>query len=189
MNSELKQIHEKIQELQQRRREIYASMSQQPVPDYTFRTKENAPIRLSELFGSKNDLIVIHNMGRQCVYCTLWADGFNGIAPHLEDRTAFVVISPDDPAVMSEFAHSRGWRFRMASAKDSDFPRDMGMMDAEGYWPGISAFRKQPDGGIVRGAWSYLGPGDPFCSLWHIFDMLPEGSDGWEAQYHYESDR
>ena len=36
-------------------------------------------------------------MGRGCSYCTLWADGFNGLRHHFEDRAAFVVVSPDTP--------------------------------------------------------------------------------------------
>ena len=63
--------------------------------------------------------------GRGCVYCTMWADGFNGVVPHLEDRAAFVVVSPDEPHVQAEFAASRGWRFRMVAAR-SDFTGDMG---------------------------------------------------------------
>jgi len=30
-----------------------------------------------------------------------------------------------------------------------------------------------------------LGPGDDFCSVWHLFNLLPEGPDGWEPQYKY----
>lgn len=180
MAEELQQIHNQIVALQERRREIYAGATPEPVQDYVLLTDDDTPVRLSELFGDKSDLIVIHNMGKQCPYCTLWADGFNGVTHQLESRAAFVVISPDDPSTQREFARSRGWRFRMASAKGSDFPRDMGFYQEDGYWPGISTFRKQPDGSLARIAWSYLGPGDPFCSVWHIFDMLPEGADGWE---------
>ena len=44
--------------------------------------------------ATKRDLIVIHNMGASCPYCTLWADGFNGIYDHLADRAAFVALQP-----------------------------------------------------------------------------------------------
>ena len=84
------------------------------------------PVKLSELFGGKSDLIVIHNMGRGCRYCTLWADGFNGVAEHLANRSAFVVCSPDSTDVQKEFAAGRNWRFRMVSGKDSPFTQDMG---------------------------------------------------------------
>jgi predicted dithiol-disulfide oxidoreductase (DUF899 family) len=61
-------------------------------------------VQLSDLFGEHEDLIVIHNMGVSCPYCTLWADGFNGLIRHLEDRAAFVMVSPDPPDIQKEFA-------------------------------------------------------------------------------------
>ncbi|TDJ47208.1 MAG: hypothetical protein E2O52_03435 [Gammaproteobacteria bacterium] len=27
--------------------------------------------------------------------------------------------------------------------------------------------------------------GDLFCTAWHIFDLLPAGTDGWKPQYNY----
>lgn len=44
-------------------------------------------VRLSQLFGTHSDLVVVHNMGQSCRYCTMWADGFNGLYPHLVDRS------------------------------------------------------------------------------------------------------
>ena len=80
-----------------------------------------------------SDLFVIHNMGRSCPNCTLWADGFNGIYPHIADRAAFVVASPDPPDVQQSFAASRGWRFPMVSHQGSSFAADMGYRSAIGW--------------------------------------------------------
>lgn len=87
------------------------------VKNYEFLGQQNQKIRLSELFGNKKDLILIHNMGNSCPYCTMWADGFNGLLQHLQDRAAFVVSSPDDPMTQKDFASSRGWKFKMISTK------------------------------------------------------------------------
>lgn len=76
------------------------------VNDYELLDSENQKVKLSKLFGKKNDLIIIHNMSKTCPYCTMWADGFNGLLPHLEDRATFVVSSPDEPAIQKEFANS-----------------------------------------------------------------------------------
>jgi predicted dithiol-disulfide oxidoreductase (DUF899 family) len=89
------------------------------VEDYTFVSARGDTVTLSSLFGDKDELIAIHNMGRACPYCTMWADGFNGLARHLEDRAAFVVVSPDPPEEQAKFAASRGWTFRMVSAQGS----------------------------------------------------------------------
>ena len=51
---------------------------------------EGREATLSSLFGDRGGLIVVHNMGRDCSYCTMWADGFTGLLPHLESRAAFV---------------------------------------------------------------------------------------------------
>jgi hypothetical protein len=26
-------------------------------------------------------------------------------------------------------------------------------------------------------------PGDDFCALWHVFDLIPEGADGWRPMF------
>src|SRR5215831_3379847 len=72
-----------IRELRQNMRDVQAAVEPEPVKDYTFRRAGGGSVRLSELFGDKTDLFVIHNMGQSCPYCTLWADGFNGAYAHL----------------------------------------------------------------------------------------------------------
>ncbi len=158
----------------------------EPVSDYTL-TGPDGAVPLSVLFGDRDDLIVIHNMGRGCAYCTLWADGFASALPHLESRAAFVVSSPDDPATQAAFAASRGWPFRMVSIQGSSFGRDMGFVTETGdYWPGFSTFHRRPDGSIVRVGKDFFGPGDTYCSVWHFFDLLQGGADGWEPRFAYQ---
>jgi len=43
--------------------------------------------------------------------------------------------------------------------------------------PGISAFRRERDR-IVRVSDAGSRPGDDFCSLWHVLDLLPDGPAG-----------
>lgn len=150
----------------------------------------DGPVRLSQLFGDKQDLFVIHNMGTGCSYCTMWADGFNGVYDHLADRAAFVVSSPDPTRTQKQFAKSRGWRFPMVSHEGGAFARDMGYgrpkANGEGMsWaPGVSVFQKRGDT-IVRVSDTELGPHDDFCSVWHFLDMLPKGADGWSPKFRY----
>lgn len=82
---------------------------------------------MPKLFGKKKDLIPIHNMGTTCAYCTMWADGFNGVHKHLENRAGFVVVSNDKPEMQKRFADSREWKFKMVSAANNSFTKDMGM--------------------------------------------------------------
>jgi len=124
-------------------------------------------------------------MGRGCRYCTLWADGFNGVYPHLADRASFVVCSPDPVATQKEFAAGRGRRFPMVSARESTLIQDMGFRNEKSWMPGVSTFRREPTGGIARVAQATFGPGDPFCSVWHLFDLLDEGANDWSPSTPY----
>ncbi|MEY2880277.1 MAG: hypothetical protein RLZZ15_2657 [Verrucomicrobiota bacterium] len=154
------------------------------VPDYVLSTSQG-PVRLSALFGAKRDLIVVHNMGRECPYCTLWADGFNGLYPHLADRAAFVVVSPDPPAAQEEFAATRAWRFPIASGHGGTFIQAMGFLPRPGEpLPGVSTFVKER-GKIFRVASAPFGPGDAFCSAWNFFALLAGGVDDWAPRYRY----
>jgi predicted dithiol-disulfide oxidoreductase (DUF899 family) len=175
---------EQIAELRKKMREAQASVEPELVREYEFATKEG-PKRLSQLFDGKRDLFVIHNMGRSCPSCTLWADGFNGIYPHIADRAAFVISSPDSTDVQQSFAASRGWRFPMVSHQGTSFATDMGYRSANGGWlPGVSVFRLDGDR-IVRVADTGFEPSDDFCALWHLFHLLPEGAAGWEPKFSY----
>ena len=95
------------------------------------------------------------------------------------------VASPDPPEVQRSFAEGRGWRMPMVSHQPSSFAADMGYRSEKGGWlPGISVFRR--DGRrVLRVADTPLHPGDDYCSLWHMFDMLPGGAGDWEPQFKY----
>jgi predicted dithiol-disulfide oxidoreductase (DUF899 family) len=173
-----------IADLRKKMREAQASVEPEEVDDYAFATPRGT-VQLSAIFGDKPDLIVIHNMGSSCAYCTLWADGFNGIYDHLANRAAFVVSSPDRPDVQKKFAAGRGWRFPMVSHAGTSFAADMGYRSTSGGWlPGITAFRK--DGSrILRVSDAACSPGDDFCALWHFFDLIPEGAASWQPKCQY----
>jgi len=183
----LNDARRRILEIRAEMRELQAGIEPEQVEDYEFGTTDG-PVRLSALFGDRDELLMIHNMGAGCVYCTLWADGFNGVADHLDDRAAFVVSSPDSPEAQRKFADGRGWGFRMVSHEGTPFAADMGYYTEEGefpgFHPGVSAFRKDGDR-IWRVSNASLGPGDDFCSVWHLFDLFPEGPDGWGPRYEY----
>jgi predicted dithiol-disulfide oxidoreductase (DUF899 family) len=173
-----------IMAIRKKMREALAETEPQEVTDYVFTTTAG-PVRLSELFGAHDDLIVVHNMGAACPACTMWADGYNGVHHHIVTRAAFVVSSPDAPAAQRKFAESRGWKFPMVSHQGNTFADDMGYRSPDGKWrPGLSVFRR--DGSrILRVSDTSLGPYDDFCSVWHFFDLLPGGAGGWFPKFNY----
>lgn len=173
-------IKEEIKELEQslladskRLARLKRELPRREIADYVFKADKGRTVNLSELFGDSNDLILIHNMGSSCSYCTKWADGFNSIVKHLETRARFVLVSPDEPEHQMEFARKNGWTFRILSNKDNSINADLGFESESGSpLPGVSTFFRRPDSTIELVAQSPFGPGDLFCSIWHLFDLL-----------------
>lgn len=180
----LAELRQRIAETRREMRTLQKTIDPQEVNDYSFATPQGE-MRLLQLFDDKQDLFVIHNMGSSCPYCTLWADGYNGVYDHLASRAAFLVSSPDAPEVQQRFAKSRGWKFPMVSHRGTSFAADMGYRSATGGWlPGVSVFQRQA-GRIVRVADSGFSPGDDFCALWHFLELLPQGSADWQPRFSY----
>jgi len=188
--SNQKQIDELLKQttaLKEQIKALRAKQDPQRVADYVLTTSSGEKVKLSQLFGDKKELFVVHNMGRSCRYCTLWADGFNGILPHLENRAAFVLSSPDSPAIQTQFAKSRDWNFKMVSTESSTFSNDLGYKGDDWIRPGVSVFTKSSNGEILRVSDNEFGPGDDYCQLWGMFDLLPGGPGDWEPMYAYKS--
>jgi predicted dithiol-disulfide oxidoreductase (DUF899 family) len=183
-SAKLAEFRREIAAIRKKMREAQAGVDPEEVADYEL-TNSRGTVRLSDLFGGKTDLVVIHNMGTACPNCTLWADGLNGIYHHLADRAAVVVSSPDPPEVQQRFAASRGWKFPMVSHQGTSFAQDMGYRSKDGGWlPGISVFKRHSNR-IVRVSDAKFEPGDDFCTLWHILDLLPEGVGDWTPKFIY----
>jgi predicted dithiol-disulfide oxidoreductase (DUF899 family) len=149
-----------------------------------------APVKLSDLFDDDGKpLILMHFMfGKQqtspCPMCTCWADGYDGILPHLAQHATFVLFIAGDAGAFGEYARGRGWRnVRIVSAGDSEIKQRLGFENEEGgQSPGLSVFEKDASG-EVRHFYSQsadLGSDgirgmDLLNPLWHFVDCLPEG--------------
>lgn len=97
MEEEIDALGAQIAELKEKLSEARRRRPTEPISDYVLKRSTGEAVTLSDLFGDQDDLLLIHNMGAGCVYCTMWADGFVSSQPHLESRAAFVVVSPDKP--------------------------------------------------------------------------------------------
>ena len=172
---QLRKLEEEIHDARRKMIKLNSKQARMDVEDYVLKDSNGGDVKLSEIFGDKDNLILIHNMGKSCSYCTLWADGFNGVTYFVEKKAAFALVSPDPPDIQKQFAQDRGWKFNMYSGHDSTFISDMGYKTETGsYWPGVSVFHKDEEGKITRVAKDYFGPGDFYSSPWHFFDMLPK---------------
>lgn len=174
--SQIKALEKEILEKKARLTELRKSIPDKLVKNYSFDTSNSKKTTLLELFGDKNELFIIHNMGKSCSYCTMWADGFNGIFHHLVSKAGFVVATPDSPDTQDNIAAERRWKFPMISTRGTSFTEDMGFQKGISPMPGVSTFYKDEENNIYLYSQAPFGPGDDFCSTWPLFDLLRSGA-------------
>lgn len=153
------------------------------VDNYSFTTFDGE-VTLLDLFADKDKLLVIHNMGQGCRFCTLWADGFNGLLEHLESAMSVVLVSKDAPQIQRTFANSRGWKFRLASHGGGDYIREQTVMEGANNMPGAVVYERDGDR-IYRKSSSVFGPGDIYCAMWSLLGLAGLGEEEWTPQYRY----
>ena len=180
---EIAKLEYEIYELTGKLSELRKDAEGQQVPNYSFATI-SGEVSLLELFGDKEKLLVIHNMGQGCRYCTVWADGFNGLLPHLEDAMSVVLVSRDPPELQRRFANSRNWCFRLASHGGGKYISEQTVMDGEDNMPGAVVYTRSDDR-VFRKNRAIFGPGDLYCSLWSTLALAGIGAGDWTPQFRY----
>jgi predicted dithiol-disulfide oxidoreductase (DUF899 family) len=185
-------------ELSRERRELPWELVRK---DYVFEG-ENGRETLAELFGKHGQLIVYHFMFDPewdigCRSCSFWADNFNGIIAHLNQRdVSMVAISRAPYPKLKEQARKLGWTFKWVSSFGNDFNFDYGvsfspetLARGDAFYnyrtqkerigreqPGISAFFK--DNGHVFHTYSTYSRGlDMLNAAYHYLDLAPKGRD------------
>ena len=175
--------------------------------DYVFEGP-NGKETLADLFQGRSQLIVYHFMygpdwEKPCKSCSFWADSFNGIVAHLEQRdVTLVAVSRAPLAKLGGFARRMGWSFKWASSGSGDFnydyqvsfmpedlakgeitynyaPRKISMSDM----PGISVFLKDMDGTIYHTYSCYARGLDMLNTAYHYLDLVPKGRDETDLPY------
>ncbi len=163
---------------------------------------------LAQLFGKCSQLVVYHFMfapewEQGCPHCSFWADNFNGIPIHLNDRdVSMVAISRAPIEKLQAFEKRMGWSFQWVSSGKNDFNYDFhvsfrkddiakgtavynyrkGNADREDLH-GISAFYKD-EGGRVFHTYSTYGRGlDLLNGAYNYLDLVAKGRNetnpGW----------
>ena len=182
-NREIEKLEREIASLTARLNRLRNDAAPRPVPDYRFATL-SGEVMLLDLFGGKQRLLAIHNMGQGCRYCTLWADGFNGMLAHLESAMSVVLLSRDPPQLQRDFANSRNWRFRLASHGGGDYIREQTVMEDADNMPGVVVYERSGDQ-VFRKNSAVFGPGDLYCSMWHMLALAGIDEGEWTPQYRY----
>ena len=177
------ELEAEVAELTERLNALRRASIGEPVPDYQLWTSEGQ-VQLSDLFGGRDKLLAIHNMGQACRYCTLWADGINGFLPHLESAMAVVLVSKDPPEAQRRFANARGWSFRLASHLGGDYIREQTTCPGQENMPGAVLYQRTDEGTLRKNA-VVFGPGNRFCSAWNLLALAGHGPDDWTPQFRY----
>jgi predicted dithiol-disulfide oxidoreductase (DUF899 family) len=158
-------------------------------------------ITLQQLVEEKS-LVVYHLMfaddeDEACPSCSMWIDGFNGVADHLDQHVTFVVMAKAPLPKLRSWARVRGWHnIRLLSCSGSTFNLDMNLehpdwMPSLKQAPGVSVFHK--DGDAVRHVYSSppeftLREGralDLLSPVWNVLDIVPEGRGDWNPSNSY----
>lgn len=171
------------------------------VPEnYTFEG-ENGSIRLSDLFGDKQTLVVYSMMfgpqrQRPCPMCTAMLTSWDGTARNLRERVALAVTARSPIHRILDFKDERGWRnLPLYSDGKGDYTRTY-VSAEDGDVPGLNIFTRKD--GKIRHFWAgemsggMADPGqDPRGApdadpLWTILDLTPEGrGDNWYPKLEY----
>ena len=166
---------------------------------------------LSDLFAGRSQLVVYHFMYGPdwevgCKSCSFWADNFNGVIVHLENRdVSLVAVSRAPLAKLRDFRERMGWEFKWVSSCGNDFNRDFHVSFspeelAKGsvYYnyemnkfpsdeaPGISVFCKDDKGEVFHTYSCYARGLDMLNGAYHYLDLVPKGRDEQGLSYSME---
>jgi predicted dithiol-disulfide oxidoreductase (DUF899 family) len=162
----------------------------------------NGKETLSDLFDGKSQLIIYHFMFHPswetgCPSCSFWADNFNGIIVHLNQRdVTMVAVSRAPYNELATYEKRMGWNFKWVSSYDTDFnfdynvsftPEEVAKKDAiynfttqdpgSPELPGVSVFYKDSTGHIFHTYSTYARGIDMLNVAYHYLDLVPKGRD------------
>jgi len=168
-------------------------------------------LSLGDLFHGRSQLIVYHFMfgpdwEEGCKSCSFWADNFDGIPIHLNQRdVTFTAVSRAPLPTIEAYRRRMGWSFPWVSARGSDFSLDYQtaftpeqLADGKAYYNyavrpstasdmvGISVFHRNGQGEVFH-TYSCYGRGVEMVNgAYHFLDLVPKGRDEEGLRYPME---
>jgi predicted dithiol-disulfide oxidoreductase (DUF899 family) len=158
-------------------------------------------VRLSQLFSEPGRSLIIYQFmyGKRqtspCPMCTMWIDGFNAVAQHLDQNVDVAIAAAADPPALRDHARRRGWyNLRLLSCGASTFKHDLGSEDADGNQDStISVFTRDADGTVRHfySAHPHMAEDidqrglDLLSPVWNLLDLTPQGRGDWYAELDY----
>jgi predicted dithiol-disulfide oxidoreductase (DUF899 family) len=168
--------------------------------DYVFEGL-NGRESLAQLFDGRSQLVVYHFMfgpdwDAGCPHCSRWADNFNGVIVHLNQRdVTMIAVSRAPYEKLAAYRQRMGWNFKWVSSFGSDFNFDFHVsftpeeMKNKAFYnfklqnpdaperEGVSVFYKDPKGKVYR-TYSTFARGIEALNLdYKYLDIVPKGRD------------
>lgn len=209
-----KELLLKEKELTRSRDEVNALRASLPWERVTKRYGFDGPQgqeALDDLFEGRSQLVVYHAMfnpkkagpstswteDAACFGCSFWADNFDGIVVHLNQRdVTLIAVSRATYAKIDAYQRRMGWRFKWVSSGDGDFNFDYGvsftdeeMKASKAFYnftvqnpalserEGISVFYKDPSGQVFHTYSTYARGLDLLNTAYNYLDIVPKGRD------------
>jgi predicted dithiol-disulfide oxidoreductase (DUF899 family) len=185
LNDELELV-DKVKAVAEKRRKL--PPGGQLKEDYVFHWandgKVGNPVRLSELFGDKNTLLLYSwmfgpNWDKPCPSCTSLMDGFDRTWYSVAQNAAFAAIAKAPAERINAWAKERGWsQIPLVSGSRSSYQADYKCQGAteDMQQPVMHVFTKR-DGQILYfwGTELMMNHVDTVWPYWNLMDFTPEG--------------
>jgi predicted dithiol-disulfide oxidoreductase (DUF899 family) len=152
----------------------------------------NGKESLSDLFEARSQLIVYHFMfapdwSAGCAHCSFWADNFNGIVAHLNQRdVTMVAISRAPFSKLSAYRKRLGWTFKWVSSGETPFNYDYHVSFTPEQLNRKQAFysylQQDPRNSDHAGISVFLNDGS---RIFHTYSTYARGLDIVNTAYHY----
>jgi predicted dithiol-disulfide oxidoreductase (DUF899 family) len=157
---------------------------------------------LAQLFEGRSQLVTYHFMFAPeweagCPQCSRWADNFNAIGVHLNQRdVTLIAVSRAPYAKLAAYRRRMGWSFKWVSSFGSEFNFDLGVSftpeqlaqkqacynfgtlePGSSEREGISVFFRDQAGGVFHTYSTYARGIDMLSLDYHYLDLVPKGRD------------
>ena len=168
----------------------------------------NGKETLTDLFDGRSQLIVYHFMfdpswDAGCPHCSFWADNFNDIIVHMNQRDVTMIVASRAPySKLAEYKRRMGWDFKWVSSYDSDFnfdfdvsftPEELDKKEAFYNYnlqdtnsperEGVSVFYKDPASQVFHTYSAYARGIDMLNVAYHYLDLVPKGRDEEDHEF------
>ena len=153
----------------------------------------NGKQALADLFEGRSQLIVYHFMFAPsweagCPHCSHWADNFNSIIVHLNQRdVTMITVSRAPYNKLAAYQKRMGWSFKWFSSADTDFNFD--------YHVSFTSEELAKQGVLYNYAMQEPGPSeregvsvffkDDTGSVFHTYSTYARGIDMLNVDYQY----